>query len=362
MAGQMIPRGPGKWLLRIYLGRTAEGKKQYHAETFRGTTSQARVELTRILRQHDTRTLVRPSNLRVGDYLTSWLAGRVSIAPRTRVSYADVLRHARAALGDTLLTSLTPLQVQAWIVQMLQQGRSPRTIQYAHSILKAALAAAVDQGLLVKNPAGSVELPERRKRAPTVLSREQVATIVNDPTPGPLHALWVVLLGSGLRPQEAAGLCWDAIDLQEGWLSVRRTVVDDGHGRQHLAETVKADSQRRVALPETAVEALKAHRQTTGRIAGPVFTTSAGTLLTTTLIRRAWTRTLRRLGLPKVRLVDTRHTHATALLADGADIAWVRDRLGHKDISMTAHNYAHVLPESQRQMGARADRLLKVAP
>lgn len=49
-AGQVIQRGPNKFLLRAFVGRDSEGKRQYHSETFHGTREQAEACLREILR------------------------------------------------------------------------------------------------------------------------------------------------------------------------------------------------------------------------------------------------------------------------------------------------------------------------
>ncbi len=53
--------------------------------------------------------------------------------------------------------------------------------------------------------------------------------------------------------------------------------------------------------------------------------------------------------LPRIRLHDLRHTHATLMLQAGVPVKVVADRLGHADISMTLNTYAHVLPAMDEQ-------------
>jgi len=67
--GQLIPRGEKKWLVRVYLGRDAQGKRQYSAKTVEGTANEARQELTKMLRDADTKTLVRRSTETFSGYL-----------------------------------------------------------------------------------------------------------------------------------------------------------------------------------------------------------------------------------------------------------------------------------------------------
>lgn len=58
-------------------------------------------------------------------------------------------------------------------------------------------------------------------------------------------------------------------------------------------------------------------------------------------------------GLPRIRLHDPRHTHATLLLRAGVNPKVVSERLGHHSVAFTLDTYAHVMPEMQREAAAR---------
>jgi integrase len=62
--------------------------------------------------------------------------------------------------------------------------------------------------------------------------------------------------------------------------------------------------------------------------------------------------------LPRIRLHDLRHTHATLLLAAGVPIKVVSERLGHTTIALTMDVYAHVLPAMDRDAAVAYGRLL----
>src|ERR1043166_6220903 len=85
--GQMIPKGDRKWLLRVYLGRDAQGKKKYHAERFDGTTHQASEALTKMLRENDTSSLVRPTKHTLAQYIEEWYKTKVKITESTLNGY-----------------------------------------------------------------------------------------------------------------------------------------------------------------------------------------------------------------------------------------------------------------------------------
>ena len=67
--GQMIPRGDRKWLLRVFLGRDADGRNRYASKTVTATTAQAQQELTKLLRESDTKSLARPTKYTLAEYV-----------------------------------------------------------------------------------------------------------------------------------------------------------------------------------------------------------------------------------------------------------------------------------------------------
>lgn len=84
--GSISERGPGKWLLRTYLGCGPNGKRQYTSKVFTGTKMEARRELNELLLAKEEKTFVPASRLTLGEYLQEWIAGKIDVAPRTRVS------------------------------------------------------------------------------------------------------------------------------------------------------------------------------------------------------------------------------------------------------------------------------------
>ncbi len=122
------------------------------------------------------------------------------------------------------------------------------------------------------------------------------------------------------------------------------------------------ESLRAVTLSKSVVEALKEHRarQVEEMLAYGqqyhrrdfVFATRFGAFVDPNNVRTRWKSALKRAGLPtNVRLYDTRHSHATALLNDGnVNLAWVSARLGHSSVLTTEAIYTRVLPEAHRAM------------
>ncbi len=404
--GQMIHRGDRKWLLRVYLGRDPEGKRKYVAKTFAGTKPEARQALTKMLRDSDTNMLVRPSKLTVCEYLTGyptleafdrarsrnepvrgWLGGKVDLGRSAREGYCRQLRrYALPTLGHLRLDQVTPQAISALYqslserISRLGKPLSRRTIEYTHSILHEAFEDAIDPlGYLVRNPARKAKLPKKTRRPPTFLTPEEVGRVLATAASAhdPYYALWHLLLHTGFRPGEALALQWSDLqkDDQGNWtITVNRTLQDDGRGHHVVVEAqAKTEGSRRtVTVPQSTHEALQDHRRQQAEDMvrygerydrqGFIFASAVGTVLDLNNVSKRWKTALKRAGITKkARFYDTRHSHATALLSNGVDIAWVSQRLGHKSISTTLQHYAYLLPEANRKMADVMEQVVKKA-
>lgn len=348
--GQIIKRG-SSYLLRVYLGQE-DGKKQYLNRTVKGTISQARQELTRMLREVDTCTYVQPSNQTLADYMSEWLeTKRGTVAESTFSDYSRLNNsYIVPALGKKKLSQISPMDVQLFYSGL---DLSPRSVRYVHSVLRQALGQAVKWNLLVRNPAEHAELPKRSHREIAVLSKEDAQAIIETGDP-----LWILLLTTGLRPSEALALRWE--DLSDDRLSVQRALKRQKNGTYTVGSTKTTGSKRTVSLPEVTVAALRRHKAAQAELRlkrgsrwedqDLIFPNGIGGVWDVSKIRRLWKKTLRDLEIDEVRLYDTRHTHATHLLASGVDLKFVSDRLGHSSITLTADTYSHVLPETGKQI------------
>ncbi len=368
MAGQLVQRGKNKWLVRVFLGRDANGKRKYYSKVVHGTKKEAQTYLTKLLRQRDTGELVEPSRKYLKDYLQEWL--ETAVRPRVREvtfeSYQDVIRlYIVPHLGDTRLTDLTPAQIQAAYNALSEQGLSARTVRYAHSILRDALEQAVKWQMLPRNPAQYVDLPRQKKKEMRALSPQEAKRFLEEAAYSRWQALFSLLITTGMRPGEALGLKWEDIDFHKGRVSIRRTMTRDGR----LEEPKTPGSRRVISLPKSVLIDLKNHRrnQLEEKLRakeyndqGLVFANeNGGPVNYRNLIRRHFKPLLKRAGLPEdIRLYDLRHTCATLLLAAGENPKVVSERLGHSSVTLTLDTYSHVLPDLQQRAADKLERLL----
>ena len=74
-----------------------------------------------------------------------------------------------------------------------------------------------------------------------------------------------------------------------------------------------------------------------------------------------WVIECAKIGLPRIRFHDMRHTHATHLLASGVHPKVASERLGHSKVGLTLDTYSHVLPNMQADAAALVDDALQAA-
>jgi len=141
------------------------------------------------------------------------------------------------------------------------------------------------------------------------------------------------LFHTGVRFGELLGLMWTDVDWNSGRVLIRRQ--RSGLNNELTAPKTRAGT-RWIDLPADLMTALKAHRlQTPGEFVFPLDARNWRT--------RVWHPALRRAGLRAVRIHDARHTHASLLIAAGADIVAVSRRLGHANPSITLGVYSHAV-------------------
>jgi integrase len=126
-----------------------------------------------------------------------------------------------------------------------------------------------------------------------------------------------------------------------------------------------------VKLTAATLEVLRAHRtaQNARRLAAPawedndlIVCTGTGAPITPGgTLTRAFERLTKQAGLPRIRLHDLRHSHATILLRQGVPAKIVSERLGHASIGITLDTYSHVLPDMRDAAAAAIDALLAKA-
>jgi integrase len=299
----------------------------------------------------------------LGHFLVGqWLpAIERTVRATTFINYrVHVERHLVPHLGAVPLDEVTGTLINKVYADLLVGGNvtnggplSPTTVRRIHATLHRALRDAVRWGVLAENPADRCDPP--RARADDIAEMRtwdarQLRHFLEIVRGDRLFPLWHLLAMTGMRRGEALGLRWRDVDLDEGRLAVRQCLVAVGHEVQvSLPKTARA--RRVVALDRSTIDVLESHAG--GARDAFVFTTPEGGFLHPNLVSKAFARSVAASGLPRIRLHDLRHTHATIALRAGVHPKIMSERLGHATVSLTLDVYSHAVPHMQQEAAVR---------
>jgi integrase len=117
-------------------------------------------------------------------------------------------------------------------------------------------------GVLTSNPASKVHPPKQERHQIVPMTPEEVKAILTAAETSRYDILYVLAITAGFRIGELLGLRWADINLDDGMLSVRHTLLRSRQTvRERLAPTKTRSGKRSLALSEMALNALREHRR-----------------------------------------------------------------------------------------------------
>lgn len=306
-----------------------------------------------------------------------WRDGQVADAA-TLIKLDGFLTHwvyaARIAEMPMATLAKKPSLIRSW-VSWMNEKLEPVTVRWAAATLSSIFIAAMDDGVVSKNPvrARSVKLPPLVKDEVEPLTRAQTLTI-RETLPERFRAMVDMGVGCGLRQGELLGLAVADLDFLRGNVKVQRQVKI--LGSQMVFALPKGDKVRTVPMSRHVVEALAAHlkdfpaidvtlpwEEPTGSAttAALVFSWKGARrsgAVNRSAINHLWRAARAAAGLTPVRkhgMHMMRHTFASASLAAGVDLKRVSVDLGHADVAITSRIYAHLMPDGESRVRSAID-------
>lgn len=363
--GSISKRPDGTWWARITVGKTPDGKQKRKA--FYGKTrKEVQEKLTAALNDLNNGVYIEPSNMKLEQWMSIWLREykKNSIRESTYEAYESYIqKHINPDIGGYTLKSLRNDMIQRFVNNLIEKGMKATTVARIFNILKPALEQAVDNGMIVRNPANKIKLPKIEVKEARVLTISEQERFLAEARSYAQYEVFALILLTGMRIGETLALTWDDVDFNNNVLSVNRTSVmllnkktkkyEIGY---HQPKTVK--SIRKIPLLPDAVELLQDVRTKQMLLKkycedynkeNLVFCNDEGNPIWATDMRQRISRITKNLGLEGVHIHTLRHTFATRCLEKGIDLKIVQEILGHSSINMTANLYTHVLPETKKE-------------
>ena len=325
-----------------------------------------------------------PSNISVSDYMDYWIDNycKVNLKANTASTYKKKIDlYIKLAIGSYYLKDIEPSILQELINNLFNTGMSRNSLGNVKGILTKSFAYAKTTARFINDdPSATISLPlprakaevKTKKKVRVVWTNEQLDTVFKTFAQGHIYHMPLLLAyRCGIRLGEIFGLMWDDIDFDNGILSINRQVQN--HDDKWYLENPKYDSFRTIELDDTTLSELKRmyeHEKECEQYYNEYYNyiycetleddskrltyEPAGESMHMVLVRDdgSWIqpRTMmhcfnvihHKLGFTELDFHSLRHTHASNLLAKGADVKYVQERLGHKNVATTLDIYAHV--------------------
>lgn len=221
--------------------------------------------------------------------------------------------------------------IMSFMEDLHKQRRAAATISRNLAAIRSLYSFLVQESLVQANPSTELNTPKIPKRLPNVMTVSQVATLMEQPNAKNVaglrdKAMLELLYATGIRVSELVGLNLPDVNLEMGFLRCLG----------------KGSKERIVPMGKSAIQAVEAYLQTgRGKLVGgkgekAVFVNIHGSRLTRQGFWKILKKYVRQAGFQGDITPHTlRHSFATHLLENGADLRAVQEMLGHSDISTT---------------------------
>ena len=296
-----------KYSTQAWFGYDAEGKpirKRFSAET--------KAELNAKIEQYkeDLRKESSPSSITFGVYAERWKdTYKKNRSQKTQDMYDYALTKC-SALDKTAIQKITKTMCQAVINEVWD---TPSAARQVHLTMNQVFKAAVNDGIISKNPAAGIEVPKTKKKEIYLMTDDDLEA-VRKADLNPKDRMFVeILMVFGLRPGEALALQKSDFDIQRKNLRIEKSLelMDDNTSQ---IKSTKTGVSRDIPIPDEIIPHLKAYfKENKGDY---MFTKEDGGLYTKSAYRKMSVRISKKVmeaGGAKITMYQFRHRRSTDL-------------------------------------------------
>lgn len=309
-----------RWKFQIYIPKDPERPELGDTRLTRGgfqSLDEAQRALDEALKKKRSHARFQTKTPTIAEYADHWVAG-LRLQNSTIEGYKKILRnHITPYLGALRIDKLTATRIAAHYRELETSGRKDKpgfgkplaanTVSKVHVLLAAMLDAAVDDGLILINPAKktrTVDPPRSiqiRAQKPEIVTwtGKQLSDFLTwnrDVLDDDLFPLWRTLAYTGMRRSEALALRWADINFDTGRISIRRAVDVT---LPNTTKVTKTGSARDIDIDTETLRVLKTYKTTRGAISltlaradAYVFGDDNGSIRVPDAVTSRWTRRL----------------------------------------------------------------------
>jgi integrase len=380
--GQIIERGPKRFMVWLHSHTDAAGKPVRYKKTF-ATLKEADAHLAEKVAEKGRGQSILDTSERFEDFIKTYLAEihAPKVRPQSHAcvkSYFEYyvfphIGHRRVRDLTTMDFMLLYKKLREYVSKQTGKPLSSTTIRKVHSGINAALKSAVQHGKLSKNPAERANPGRAIHREILTFTESQIRLFlqiweeyeVETSRHFAKHSLgpiWHLAFESGMRPEEYIGLRWKDLSLDSVPPVVRVVQVAVRNVRLkgfHFGEPKTRKSRRAIPITKALADALNGHRVNVEKMkakAGEkwkdydlVFPNTSGEPLYDYRLRLLFKKIVEKMKLDPAQysLYVARHSMASLALSKGINPKVVAERLGHEGVLQALNTYSHVIPSLQ---------------
>ncbi len=405
MATLNVTKRGDKWQYRFEVAAIAGKRKRVSKSGFKTKKEAVEAGTKALAEYNESGQSFQVSNISVADYLDNWMDTycKMNLKYNTQVGYLYTLEnHLKPSLGMYRLKALTPSTIQEFVNGLKMHGLSKASVVGIFSTLSAALDYAVEPLKYIPyNPCNNVRIPKfehGKNNQRYIITPEQFSQITKRfPEDSNFYIPLMIGYYTGVRISECFGLTWNDVDFEARTITINKALLKRNYGvdvRDVLKKKGKKEeksawyfnstktfkSNRVIQFGETLYRALKkAHDKQmsncdfygeyyTRIYKKPELDEKGDTIYRLVEVEAGVPCTLEPVDMLNVkengqllsmnsmkycnRIIhyelnimfnyhSLRHTHATTLVENGANIKDVQERLGHCNIETTLNTYTH---------------------
>lgn len=323
----------GKWRCQVLVG----GKRQsFTDDTPEGAHAKAVAAKAGYLQKTNV-----PENMTLEQACERYIESNGPVlSPATIRGYNKIKRANLNELKDVRLSDLTQERVQRWVGN-LSRDHAAKTVKNAHGFLTAVLGVYYPSLVL------RTKLPQADAKEIVIPTEQELRLILEDCKGKEIELPILFAVWMGLRESEVRGLKWT--DIKDGRLHVCRATVDgettDGTAIVATKKTKTTAGDRWIKIPKYILDVLERTPRKTENIVN----------LSGAAIYMRFIRMCDRLGIPRYRFHDLRHTAASVAVLAGVPTKYSKERMGHATDNMLKTVYEHVMRGKEDGYAERID-------
>lgn len=376
--------------LRAFIGRDIKGKSKFATKTWKPEKKYTEKQLEKELQRQQTlfEESVKSNHVSTDkstfqEFAKKWIEeySKPNHKKKTTDSYESMLKRIYPAIGHIQIGKLNPMQINSFLLNLKEvgvkltnntneSGLSEKSVKNYYTLISSILSTAQKWNVITDNPAKAVEPPKVNKKQIKSLEKEDVIKLFGllENEPLQYHIFIKLAILSGMRRGELIGLKWKNIDFDNHIINIVATVLYTPKDGIFEDTTKTQDSVRTIKLSAHIFNLLIEQKQQQNDIKEKlgnqwidkdfVFTQWNGEAMHPNTPYTWFIRFQKKHSLEHCSIHMLRHTTATLLIMDGANVKLVSGRLGHSNTSTTTNIYTSYFKSADEMVVDALDDML----